>query len=289
MSARDDLESTYRTERQRLIRELNRLFPSLNHDECEDLVQLAFTQALIECGKPDFALQQTWPAWLRAVARFRALDYLRKREEWSLDALLRNPVDSDGSAAAYEPPHRGLTPSQVLQQAERVDRRRMLVSDLLAEYVGHVEKYGMAMQREIFERSLRGQKPAAIAADMNLPPQKVFDHRSRAFEWLRAQVEQRDVHGSVLASLFGPQVAPPDSADPAPQRLPDVLRLAVDELGSLCPSDTRWSAFEANPAAPEFADVRYHVRESRWYLDLRPQDSGCRLCQSRTNSDRAKK
>lgn len=281
MSPRDELEAAYVAERERVIRELNRLYRSLTHDDCEDLVQLAFFHALQECQKPGFALQQTWLAWLRTVARNRTLDYLRRREAWSLDALLRNATSGDGSDAAFEPPQRGLTPSQVLQQAERGERRRVLVSDLLADYVAHVEKYDMRLQREVFERSLRGQKPAEIAAEMSLPPQRIFDHRSRAFEWIRQQVAQRDVHGSVLATVFGPSAEPRAAADVASHRLPDVLRLAVDELGALCPSAARWADYETNPAADDVSDIRYHIHESRWYLDLRPHESGCRLCLSR--------
>lgn len=282
MSQRDDLEATYVAERERLVQQLKRMFPSLTIHECEDLVQLAFVAALLECGKPDFELRQSWLAWLRAVARFRALDYLREREACSLDAMLRHTAsDGDSQAAPFDPKQPGLTPSQVLQQAERGQRRRVLVSDLLADYVRHVERYDMSLQREVFERSLRGQSPADAAADMRLPRQQVYDHRSRAFDWIRRQVAERDAQGSVLATLLSPAAPAEDDDQSRPHRLPDVLRLAIDELGALCPSDTRLVTYRDRPDADDVAEVRYHIHHSRWYLDIRPHEPGCRLCQAR--------
>ncbi|MBI2479208.1 MAG: sigma-70 family RNA polymerase sigma factor [Planctomycetia bacterium] len=282
MSNRDLLEATYRAERDRLTRGSKTLFPSLTWDECEDLVQLAFVHALQECDKPDFTLQHSWLAWLRAVARFRAIDYLRRREEWSLDVLQCNASSGEGSdTALFDPPFRGQTPSEVLQQAERADRRRVLVSDLLADYVRHVEQYDMTLQREVFERSLRGQAAADIATEMKLKPQNVYDHRSRAFEWIRRQVAERDVHGSVLATVFRSSAASCPAYAVTPYRLPDVLRLALDELGAICTGEARWTKYQAAPDSADVSDIRYHVHDCRWYLDLRPHEPGCRLCQAR--------
>jgi DNA-directed RNA polymerase specialized sigma24 family protein len=284
---KDELEAAYRADGERLVGELGRLFPSLQLAECEDLVQMAFIHALQELAKPGFVLQHRWHAWLSKVAQYRAIDYLRKREEWSLDALLRaegSGGDSDGPG--LQPPDPGLTPSQVLQQAERAEGRRVLVSDILAAYVQHVERYGMHVQREVLERSLRGQDPSDAARDMGRPRQQVYDHRSRAFEWIRAEVQRRDPHGSILATVFGNRPTTTESETPAvpPRRLHDLIHLAVDELGALCPSDTRWAQFRAAPDSPEMSDIRYHLYSARWYLDARAQAPGCRLCAARESA-----
>lgn len=48
----------------------------------------------------------------------------------------------------------------------------------------------------------------------------------------------------------------------------DVLRFVVDEMGALCPSESRLEAYRRRPRSEELRDVRYHVEEG-----------GCRLCQ----------
>ena len=315
---RDELETTYRAERERLARELGWLFPSLNADECEDLVQLAFMQALQELAKPDFELRGPakatgtdrpersqsplssavrWLPWLRTVSRYRAIDFLRHREQWSLDALLRNvPADSDSSSPAWHPADPALTPSSVLRQDEQAERRRVLVSDILAAYVQHVERYGMHVQREVFERSLRGQEPAQAAREMELTVQRVYEQRSKAFAWVRAEVQRRDTRGSILASVFGDRPAAGDSPQIPPRRLHDLIHLAVDQVGALCPSDRRLDEYRAHArlTAPQRearrdaaipADIRYHIVEARWHLDERPQQPGCRLCAARLEAE----
>lgn len=321
---RDELETTYRAERARLVRQLGWLFPSLNTDECEDLVQLAFMQALQELAKPEFVLRGPgakgidadrpdrdqsplsspvrWLPWLRTVSRYRAIDFLRHREEWSLDALLRNvPARSDSSSPAWQPADPALTPSSVLRQGEQAERRRVLVSDILAAYVQHVERYGMHVQREVFERSLRGQEPPDVAADMELSVQRVYEQRSKAFAWVRAEVQRRDTRGSILASVFGDRPAAGDSPQIPPRRLHDLIHLAVDQLGALCPSDRRLDEYrvhtrltapgypragvEARRDAAPPTDIHYHIIEARWYLDDRPQQPGCRLCAARLEAE----
>jgi len=42
----------------------------------------------------------------------------------------------------------------------------------------------------------------------------------------------------------------------------DVVRWVIDELGALCPSPERLTAYAANPQAAEYHDVRYHVEEA---------------------------
>ena len=43
----------------------------------------------------------------------------------------------------------------------------------------------------------------------------------------------------------------------------DVVRWVIEELGALCPSPERLSAYAQDPTAAEYRDVRYHVEEAR--------------------------
>ena len=268
MSLRDSLETTFRTESDGVIERLSRRFRSLNRHQCEDLVSLAFTQALEACDKPGFQLQNSWLAWLQTCAKNRALDFLRRHEEQSLDAML--------SAGALSPRLHELTPSRVLMQEEANSRRKVILSDLLRDYVKYTEQRGMFEQRQVFERILRGQQPGEIATEMALKPQSIYDHRRRAFERIREQVAQPDVHGSVLG--LGDNVMAPNALM-VPDRLSGILQLVIDELGALCPSEAQLQAYQVAPTSDDVADVRYHVEEARWY-DHRPWPRlGCPQCQ----------
>jgi hypothetical protein len=166
----------------------------------------------------------------------------------------------------------------LLAADERGERRRLLVSDLLRDYIQHVETYQMWLQAEVFERSLRGQKVARIAAEMQLEPQKVYQNRARAFQWLRTQCEQRDSRGSILASAFEPR--PVGESDGKshfhPRQMVDVIRWAVDTVGALCPSPSRLAA-----GGP---DIDYHLRSARWAEEHQASDPqgapGCRHCRA---------
>ena len=262
----DELEATFRAQRSSLVGWLRRQFDVLSEPECEDVVQFAFLQAIKAIEGGDFHLTHTWMAWLRQVARNAAISYLRGMEEQSLDALAAGHGSEDRSERRSIPlsDHGALTPSQYLAKAERGERRRLLVSDLLRSYVAHVEQYGMWVQAEVFERSLRGQKPAQMALEMELPPARVYEHRARAFEWLRGKIHQQDSRGSILASAFQPAAAVESDSrsEAAPRHITDVVQWAINTVGALCPSPARLRA-----AGP---DVAYHVR----FAD----GSGCRLC-----------
>lgn len=277
------LETTYQQQRDMLVRLLGLQFTALNEAECEDLVQFAFLRALEQLADPGFSLEHTWAAWLKRVAVNAAISFVRRVEAWSLEALAAGGGDGDGSDQSSLPiTDRGmLTPSQILAADERSERRRMLVSDLLRDYVCYVEKNRMWTQREVFERSLRGQDAAGIARDMGLPPQRAYEHRARAFQWIREQVDQRDSRGSVLASVFGGASSERTAtASASPRRLTDVVRWAVDQVGALCPSESRLSA--------DGPDVQYHVRAARWYHDDNhgnPKQPGCRHCQEAPGND----
>jgi DNA-directed RNA polymerase specialized sigma24 family protein len=259
----ESLEKTFRAQRAALIWELHERFGVLNQQQCEDLVQFAFQQALIELKRNDFELKHTWRAWLQRVAINAALSHLRRVEELSLNALTATSADDDSSEPRPQPiaDRAALTPSQLLEVAERGERRRTLVSDLLRDYMKHVERYRMWVQAEVFERSLRGQTAARIATEMPLHPQRVYEQRARAFEWLRSQCDERDRRGSILASAFQPtQACGSELQSPQrPRRMGDVIRWAVDTVGALCPSPERLAA--------RGPDVDYHLRLARWASD----------------------
>lgn len=277
---RETLETTYRAQYSSLVWGLRARFDVLTEPECEDLVQFAFLQATKMLSRPDFQVTHTWKAWLQRVAINAALSYLRRLEERSLDSLAAESADGDGSEPGSQPiSDRGaLTPSQMLAVAERGERRRLLVSDLLRDYIRHVETYQMWTQAEVFERSLRGQNVAQISAEMRLNPQRTYEYRARAFQWLRTQCEQRDARGSILASAFEPTPAreSDDKSHLHPRRMADVIRWAVDTVGALCPSPSRLAA-----AGPE---IDYHVRSSRWVEERHSNQAqaapGCRHCRA---------
>lgn len=279
---RQSLETTYRQQSGSLIRSLGVQFTALTEAECEDLVQFAFMQALKMLAVPDFSLKNTWYAWLKRVAINAAFSFLRRVEAWSLEELAASGDDADGSDQSSLPiaDRRGLTPSQILAVEERSERRRALVSDLLRDYVRYVEKNRMWTQSEVFERSLRGQDAAGMAADMRIKAQRVYEHRARAFQWIREQVDQRDARGSVLASVFGGASAERvAAASDTPRRLVDVVHWSIDQVGALCPDAAR---LQANGP-----DVQYHVHSARWYhdaLDRDPSKWGCRHCQEALRS-----
>ena len=185
---RELLEAVYRAERERLVHTLAKLFPSLGIYQCEDLVQYAFVQELSRIQQAAGASPKNLVAWLRKVAINDARDFLKRREQMSLDALVgQHGAGDEADKPGWQPSDRALTPSAVLQQGERAERRRVLVSDILAAYVQHVERYGMHVQREILERSLRGQTPADVASEMGMSAQRVYEHRSKAFAWIQGE------------------------------------------------------------------------------------------------------
>jgi DNA-directed RNA polymerase specialized sigma24 family protein len=296
---RELLEAVYRAERERLVHTLAKLFPSLGIDQCEDLVQYAFVQELSRIQQTTGDSPTNWFAWLRTVTINDARDFLKRRERISLDALAGPPATGgDSDQPGWQPSDRALTPSAVLQQGEQAERRRVLVSDILAAYVQHVERYGMYVQREVFERSLRGQPPGNVASEMRLSAQRVYEHRSKAFGWIQAEVQRRDERGSILATVFGDRPASAEAASIHPRRLHDLIFQAVDQQGALCPSDQRLEEYRSACTsgsltdtdclqAEGLADIDYHITQSQWYLDDRQQTPGCRRCQDRLENPHA--
>ena len=59
----------------------------------------------------------------------------------------------------------------------------------------------MFTQKEVYERALRGQKPAEIAEAMRLSRGNVDVHLKRARDWILERARQSDVHGTVFQTL----------------------------------------------------------------------------------------
>jgi len=76
------------------------------------------------------------------------------------------------------------------------------LSQVLTEFCRRCEaRPEMLKQKEIYERSLRGQKPAAIAAALGIERGTVDVHLKRARDWIRERVRQADVDRSLFLTL----------------------------------------------------------------------------------------
>jgi DNA-directed RNA polymerase specialized sigma24 family protein len=78
----------------------------------------------------------------------------------------------------------------------------VLLSQVLKEYCRHCEERPERLkQKEVYERALRGQRPAEIAQAMDITRNSVDQHLHRARKWIMERVRQADVHHSVFSSL----------------------------------------------------------------------------------------
>jgi len=188
--------------------------------------------------------------------------------------------------AAWEPADKRPSPSAELAEHQRRTRQGLMLSDVLAAFCRWCEgrPEGLKM-KEAYERSLRGERPADIAAAMGMSRAGVDTSLSRARQWVLQRVRQADVDQSVFLTLHRrvpPPALPSQRQSPAPataQRaqpdwpqvhsFADVVRWVIEELGAMCPSPERLAAYLADPAAPEYRDLRYHVEEV-----------GCPLCRA---------
>ncbi len=298
--AEDDFAAVYRDNFEKLCAALHRKFPRLDDSTCADLAQVAAKETLHKIRDENFQPKKDWWTWLLWLASHRALDYLRQFEIVAFESLAAGRGESNTSV--WQPPDPGSPPSQVLAEAERRGRQGLTLSEILAEFCRWRESLpdGYKM-KEIYERSLRGQKTADIAVATGELPGTVDVTITRARKWILARTRQADVHRSIFLTLHrrkpekgavppivGPASQPdpngesvpsqPGKADlrPGPQAignlptltsLGDVVRWAIDELGAMCPSLERLENYRRQPNSGDLSDVRYHVDESN-----------CRLC-----------
>ena len=307
MSAHELWSEYYGQFHDQLCQFLECSFPRLA-DQVEDIVQTVLAEALSKPPSQSLTAQQL-AVWLRVAARHRALDLLRAAE-CRLLVRLSQLGRQDSEQSAWEPADQRPSPSSQLAQQQRRGRQGLLLSEVLQEFCRWCEGRpdGLKM-KQIYERSLRGQKPQQIAAAMGATRASVDTTLSRARQWVLRRVRQADVHRSVFLTLHrcapadGMAEAGADWASDAKRQCPsgqgavqahrqpgpgssleiaaadvplpqlhsfgDVVRWVIEELGAMCPSVDRLAAYLADPLSAAHADVRYHVEEA-----------GCRLCRA---------
>jgi RNA polymerase sigma factor (sigma-70 family) len=167
--------------------------------EAEDLVSQAVLQTLekIRMDK-DFRPENGWRRWVWVVASNRALDRLKQCEHAAYAVMM----PQGHNAEVLQPVDPALSPSEACTEKERRERQSVGFSEVLREFCRWCESRpnGHKM-KEVYERSLRGQKPAAIAKETGLARGTVDQHLKRARDWLLDRVRQADVHQSVFLTL----------------------------------------------------------------------------------------
>jgi RNA polymerase sigma factor (sigma-70 family) len=195
-----DLTAAYEANFERLVDFLERNFSRLGRAGSEDLVQRVMIEALCKVRSEEgFQPDADWPAWLRWACKMRALDFLRCHERASLVAIASGSRGSVGGVVEAREPHP--SPSRVLLEAERRGRQTLVLSQVFREFCQRCEQRGMHQHKEVYERSLRGQKPDQIAAATGLTRNNVDQHLKRARDWILARVREEDVDRSLFATL----------------------------------------------------------------------------------------
>ena len=306
------------TELEKALRRF-RLTPDRRHDILQDTICHLLEK---KTAAPDRPL----PFLVKAVIN-RAIANSRRREQLSLEALAAGATrdSEDGSELPVGRDRRPGAPRPSDREHGRVQqvRRQRLISDLLSDYVEHTERYKMAVQREVFERSVQGQAPSAIMVEMRLSPDRVYDHRSNAFIWIQRRAAELDGSGSILQSAFGGRipVGPPEPRDllddrpspavrdatapahsgpdderplvPAPHAvgelltsLSDIVRWSIDTGAALCPSVEQITALACTQPSTWPRYLHYHILDKLCHLQSGVQTPGCALCQTRLEAAR---
>jgi RNA polymerase sigma factor (sigma-70 family) len=182
-----------------LVRAFDRL-----RDEADDILQDALAETLRRVRDEAFSPQAGWIGYLRVVARHRAIDRLRS---WERRLFQHLGTDDRGSTAGPSressdvvDPRPG--PSEQLDEAERRGRQGLLLSEVLEEFCRWCEACPERLSiKEAYERSLRGEQPAAIAAGLGISPGEVYTQLNRARQWVLERIRQADVDRSVFLTV----------------------------------------------------------------------------------------
>ncbi len=194
------LAAAFRVYQPRLKAFIGRAFPALS-DEADDILQDVWEEALLAAA----AGQDLGSGWFFQRVRWRALERKRPAERWAFAQLsggtssgtVPESSSSDSSPASPAP-----GPSTELAEAERRHRQGLLLSDVLQEFTRWCEeKPRRLVIKEVYERSIRGQQPAQIAAATGLSPQEVYDYASQARKWVLERLRRSDVDCSVFLTL----------------------------------------------------------------------------------------
>lgn len=214
---------------------------------------------------------------LRQLVRWRALDALRRAEHVALSALDQGEDSSDLGARLEVRDRHQLSPSGQYAEAERRREQVLLLSDVLREFTAWCEspeRRGGLVMKELYERRLRGQEMAQIAAAMGLARNTADQMLKRARDWILERIRQQDVDQSVFRTILrGADAGRREvSVSIGDVRITftsfhDVVRFVVDEMGALCPGPDRLEEYRQSPHQEGFRDLRYHIEEA-----------GCRHC-----------
>lgn len=202
-----ELIGAFSTHQSALRRWLSQAFPRLG-DETEDILQDSLTETLHRVRTTAFRPQGGWIAYLRWVARQRALDRLRSWERRLFRRLGGGGSAEEGGRTA-DTSETGVvlvdsspSPPERWDEAERRSRQGLLLSEVLEEFSRWCERRPDRWPiKEAYERSLRGQQPAEIAAGLGLPASEVYSLLNRARTWVLERIRQADVDRSVFLTL----------------------------------------------------------------------------------------
>ncbi|MGQ9574613.1 MAG: sigma-70 family RNA polymerase sigma factor [Thermoguttaceae bacterium] len=202
-----ELAAAFEAHRAALRRYLQQAFFRLR-DQADDFLQEAVKQTLDRIRAEAFCPQVGWIAWLRRGARNRAVDFLRSWERRLFRQLpWASPPEASGLSSGTGcgergPLEAGAGPESRLAEAERRGRQGLLLSQVLEEFVRWCEARPERLAiKEAYERSIRGQKPAEIAAAMEISADRVSQLLNRGRERVFKRVGRADVDHSVFVTL----------------------------------------------------------------------------------------
>ncbi len=203
-----ELTEAFSAHQAALRRWLTQAFRRLK-DEADDILQDALAETLRRVRTEAFRPQAGWAGYLRMVARHRAIDRLRSWERRLFRHLGAGGSCGDfgtsggrvGDPLPFAEPAPG--PPTQLAEAERRSRQGLLLSEVLEEFSRWCESRPDRLRiKEAYERSLRGQQPAEIAAGLGVSSSEVYTLLNRARQWVFQRIRQADVDRSVFLTLY---------------------------------------------------------------------------------------
>lgn len=189
--------------RPKLVEYLAAAFPRLAA-EAEDILQDIWLEVHRRVVDEGFCPPPHFEAWLRTLARSRAIDRLRRIERRIFQTWPGTAADDSDKSSWTPPAEQTPSPSHELAERERRQRQGLLLSQVLGEFCHWCEARPQRLAiKEAYERSLRGQSPAQIAAAMGVPARVVHQWLFQAREWVRERLSQKDIDRSVFLTLYG--------------------------------------------------------------------------------------
>ena len=248
-------------------------FPRMDDADRQDAVQTVLAEVVAN-GTSLLPIEAKLCTYLCKAAFYAARKLWKKNERGWFQSLADEADAEIKDSVALPPLEADVQNEEIAAEIRRRGRQQLLLSDILQEYVQRCEQQNMQVQREIYERRLRGQDAKLIESAMGVPRASIDKHLQRARDWVNERMQQADVERSVFQTFLRPRRDVPQLPDSVsadvPRNFHEVLMRVVNEVGALCPSDERLACFEQQPDAAEFSDLRYHIDEVP-----------CPLCQAR--------